>query len=293
MHEELWSSVRQTSVRMRAYDGADGAPAVVVLHGYVAGVDALAEVRGDLDPFAVLREQGCHVLALDWPGHGRSGGPRGHLTYRMAMDAAACGVDVAADRWGRPTALFGVGVGGVLAFYAALEDTRVAAVASAGLLDLRNVRPVLHRLRQGITLPVAAQLARVLGDRAQRRVRVPVSALFSRADIAGDPQIAARLRRHPQAVSSYTLAGLASIFCAPEDKPDVRAQRTSLLAAVGTHDPLLPETSTRAFTQQLSCPTELWLLPGAGHQLLLEHPRALLPTVADFVQRNAAQREAG
>jgi alpha-beta hydrolase superfamily lysophospholipase len=294
MHEELWASSRETSLRMRAYDGAADDPAVVVLHGLAAGVDVLSEARADLDPYEVLRDAGCHVLALDWPGHGRSGGPRGHLTYRMAMDAAATAVAAAHRRWRRPTALFGVGFGGVLAFYAGLEDERVAAVASAGLLDLRDIRPVLRRTRRAVAFPLAAAAARLLGVRAQRRVSVPVSMLLSRHDLADDPSLARTLWAHPQAVHRYSLAGLLSIFCVPEGKPDVRAQRAPVLAAVGSRDTLLPETTTRAFTQRLTCPTDLWVLPGAGHQLFVEHPRALLPVVAAFVRRHAdAQRATG
>lgn len=292
MHEDLWASSRQTGLRMRAYDGRSGGPAVVALHGMGVSVDALVEARDD-DPFAALRDEGCHVLALDWPGHGRSGGTRGHLTYRMAMDASATAVGVAAGRWGAPVALFGAGIGGVLGFYAALEDQRVAAVACAGLLDLRDVRPVLRRTRRAVALPLAAGLARALGAGPQRRVPVPLRALLSGRDLAEDPALSAALRAHPQAVRQYTLAGLASIFCAPEDKPDVRAQRVPVLAAVGGQDTVIPETSTRALTQRLTCPAEVWALPGAGHQLLLEHPRALLPAVAGFVRRHTVRREAG
>lgn len=293
MQEDLWASSRQTGLRMRAYDSGEGAPAVVVLHGLGVSVDALAEARGDLDPLEALRGEGCHVLALDWPGHGRSGGRRGHLTYRMAMDAASAAVDAALRRWRAPVALFGAGLGGVLAFYGGLEDDRVAAVACAGVLDLRDLRPVLRRTRRAVALPVASALARALGQTAQRRVSVPLSALLSRRDVAEDPALADSLRSHPQAVRRYSLAGLASIFGAPQNKPDVQAQRVPVLAAVGGHDTVLPETSTRALTQRLSCPAQLWTLPGAGHQLLLEHPGALVPTVAAFVRRHAARGETG
>lgn len=293
MDQDLWASSRQTGLRLRAYDGADGDPAVVALHGLGVSVDAIVGALGSLDPFAALRDAGCHVLALDWPGHGRSGGQRGHLTYRMAMDAAAAAVDEARERWRAPVALFGAGIGGVLAFYAAHEDDRVAAVACAGLLDLRDLRPVLRRTRRAVTLPVAAALARALPGSAQRRVPVPLAALLSRRDIAEDPGLAEALRSHPQAVRRYSLAGLASVFGSPEGKPDARSQRVPVLAAVGGNDTVLPETTTRALTQRLTCPVELWALPGAGHQLLLEHPSALLPTVAGFVRRHALRREAG
>lgn len=291
--DELWASARQTSLRLRAYDGPEGAPAIVALHGLAAGVDGLTDARAGLDPFAELARLGCHVLALDWPGHGRSGGRRGHLTYRLAMEAAAAAVDVATVRWRAPVSLFGAGLGGVLAFYAALEDGRVASVACAGLLDLRDPRPALGRLRRAVVMPVGARASSLVGDRLARRLLVPLPALLSHSELASDPVLARRLVGHRQAVTRYSLAGLTSILCSPADKPDVRAQRAPVLAAVGGGDTVLPETTTRALTRQLTCPSQTWVLPGAGHQLLLEHPRALLPTVAEFVHGHTAHREAG
>lgn len=282
--DELWATSPEGSLRMVAYDGPADGPAVVVLHGVVTGVDVLREAVRGFDPFAELAAQGCHVLALDWPGHGRSGGRRGRLTYRGAMEAAATAVAVARERWGDPVALFGTGLGGVLAFYAALEGAGVGAVACHDVLDLRDVRPVLQRWRQGAVLPLVAALGRVAGREALGRVDVPASLVLAAGDIAAEPALSRALRRHPQSVRRYDLAGLASILLAPEDKPDIAAQTVPTLLAVGSEDRVLPLTTTRAFSSRLTCPHELWVLPGAGHQLLLEHPRALLPTVAGFLR---------
>jgi alpha-beta hydrolase superfamily lysophospholipase len=281
---ELWATSRETSLRLLAYD-ADGAGAsVVVLHGLTAGVDVLRAAVPGFDPYAALAAHDLNVLALDWPGHGRSGGARGHLTYRLAMDAAATAVEVAAERWGTPVGLFGTALGGVLAFYAALEEPAIAAVACHNVLDLRDVRPVLQRLRQGVALPIAARLRGWLSVEQQARVSIPAQVVVAPGDVANDPAVVSAMRRHPQAVRTYDLASLASIFLTPEDKPDIAAQATPTFVAVGANDRVLPETPTRAFVSRLTCPHELWVLPGAGHQLLLEHPRALLPTVATFLR---------
>lgn len=287
--EEIWASSRQTSLRMVAYDAQDvAAPVVVVLHGLVTSTDVLREAVPGLDPFAALRAEGFHVLALDWPGHGRSGGPRGHLTYRLAMEAAATAVDTARNRWTGPVGVLGTALGGVLAFYAALEDDRVAALVCHNVLDLRDVRPVLQRWRQGALLPLAAALRGRIGFSPSLRVPIPALAVVAHPDLADSPAIARALIRHPQAVRSYDLAGLASILLAPDDKPDIAAAKAPALVAVGSNDRILPETTTRHFVSQLSCPHELWVLPGGGHQLLLEHHRAFLPVAAAFLHRTLA-----
>lgn len=285
---ELWTTSRQTSLRLVAYDGpGSGAPAVVMLHGMVTSVDVLREVVDGFDPYAALAAEGFNVLALDWPGHGRSGGRRGHLSYRLAMDAAATAVATARERWGGPVGLAGTALGGVLAFYAALEDTTgVGAVACHNILDLRDVRPVLRRWRQSALLPTAALLRRRLRWAEQEKVILPAAAVLAPSDMAADPALVRALRRHPQAVWRYDLAGLGSILLSPEDKPDVSAQHVPTMVAVGSMDRILPERHSRELLDGLTCPSELWVLPGGSHQLLLEHPRAAIPRMAAFLHRH-------
>jgi pimeloyl-ACP methyl ester carboxylesterase len=290
--EERWVSGEDTALRLVAYAGAGpGGPSVVVLHGLGTGVDVLREAVPGLDPFARLAAEGLNVLALDWPGHGRSGGRRGHLTYRQAMESAALAVGEARALWNGEVGLLGTGLGGVLAFYAALEDDRVGAVACHNAIDLRDVRPVLRRARQGVLLPAAARLRRVLSSRLQERTPIPTDAVIAPADLAADPALTRRLRRHPQAVRRYDLASLASILLTPEDKPAVEAQRVATFVAVGGADRVLPETAARALVARLSCPAQLWALPGGSHQLLLEHPAAFAPQAAAFLHEHLRTRQ--
>ena len=287
--QELWATSRETSLRMLAYDTSDATASVVALHGLRTSADVLRTARPGLDPFAELAALGFNVLALDWPGHGRSGGRRGHLSYRLAMDAAAEAVGIALERWSGRVGLLGTALGGVLAFYAALEDDRIGAVACHNVLDLRDVRPVLQRYRQGVLLPLAGSLHRLLPGDWQASTPIPAAALVANVDLAADPALSRALRRHPQAVTSYDLAALVSIFLTPEDKPDVAAQRVPTFVALGGGDRVLPETATRQFVSKLTCPHELWILPGAGHQLLLEHPTAVLPAMAAFLREHLRQ----
>ena len=283
---ERWATSNQTSLRMVAYEGAgSGGPAVVVLHGLGTGVDVLREAVPGLEPFARLAGEGLNVLALDWPGHGRSGGRRGRLTYRMAMEAAATAVDEARSLWGGPVGLFGTAMGGVLAFYAALEDPDVVAVACHDVLDLREVRPALQRARQGLLLHATVLAAQRLAPQRRERLRVPLRALEAPGDLAADPSLARRLRAHPQAVASYDLDSLVSILARPENKPDITAQRKPVLIAVGGQDRILPEVPARVIASRVAG-AELWVLPGGSHQLLLEHHRALLPVVTRFLTRH-------
>lgn len=281
--QDRWITSRQTSLRLRTYEGAgQGGPTVVVLHGLGTSVDVLRDAVPGFDPYARLATEGFNVVGMDWPGHGRSGGRRGRFTYRIAMDAAAAAAEAGAETWGGQVALFGTALGGALAFYAALESARVDAVACHNVLDLRDVRPVLQRARQGVLLPLAGQLRR--WEALPEHIRVPTAAVVAPGDLAADPALSRRLRRHPQSVRSYDMGSLVSLFLAPEDKPAIPAQTTPTFIAVGSGDRVLPETATRAFASNLTCDHQLEVLPGGGHQLLLEHPEALIVQVAGFLR---------
>jgi alpha-beta hydrolase superfamily lysophospholipase len=283
---ERWVTSRGTTLRLLAYDGPAGAPAVIVLHGLEVGVDALREAVPGLDPYARLAAEGLHVLALDWPGHGRSGGRRGGLGYRAALEAVGVALDTARRCWDAPVGLLGLGLGGVLAFYAGIEEEGIGAVVCNGVLDLRDVRPALHRTRQGVLLPAAGLLRRVAPAGRHRSVPIPAASVVADVDLAADPVVRRALRHHPQAVRRYDLEGLGSILLSPEDKPDVAAARVPVLVAVGSNDRALPETAARHFASRLTCEHELWVLPGGGHQLLLEHPEAFAPVAGAFLRRH-------
>lgn len=291
MAHDLWADSRMTSLRLAAYPATGPGtatqpdrPTLVVLHGLGTGVDVLREAVPRFDPFATLAARGFNVLALDWPGHGRSGGARGHLSYRLAMESAATAIDVAQQTFGGPVVLVGLAIGGTLACYAAIEDDRVAAVVSHGLMDLRDIRPVLRRTRQRILLPLAALARRRLPDPSTRRVRLPLAAVIASTDRAFDPRLARRLDSHPQSVRHYDLQALGSILLTPEDKPSLAALTTPTLVLVGGHDVIAPATAVHAASSQVPGLKELWVLPAAGHELLLEHPHATLSKIQSFAQ---------
>lgn len=285
---EHWLTSRQTALRTLAYEGPAGAPAVVVVHGLELSTDIVRSAVPGRDPLADLAAAGLHVLAVDLPGHGRSGGARGHLTYRLAIEAIATAATAARDRWDAPVGVLGSGFGGVLAFYAALEEGVVGAAVCNGVLDLRDVRPVLRRARQGVILPAAGWLRRRLPARRLTAIPVPAAAVVADTDLIEDAVIRRAALRHPQAVRTYDLEGLGSILLAPEEKPDIAAASTPTLVAVGSNDRALSETAARHFASRLTGESELWVLPGGSHQLLLEHPDAFVPVAARFLLRHLA-----
>lgn len=277
--DRLWVTSRQAALALRPVEPPDGATvAVVVCHGLVTSTAGLSEARPRLDPYAALAAEGIAVMGLDWPGHGRSGGRRGHLTYRLAVEAAATAAEAASDRWGLPVALAGLGLGGTLAVYAALEHRGIAAVVAQAPMDLRDLRSM--RRRHDLVL----RTVRTLGRRQPLAATpIPARALVAASDLADDPVLARRLWRHPEAVRRYDAGGLASLLAAPAEKPDLGALSVPTLAAVGDRDASLSATAVRAVAARFGGPAEVAVLPGAGAQLALEHPRAVIAEVSRFL----------
>lgn len=286
--QEHWLTSRQTALRTLVYDGPPDAPSVVVVHGLELSTDVLRESVPGRDPYQRLAAEGLNVVALDLPGHGRSGGRRGRLTYRLAIDAIATAAELARERWGRPVGALGTGFGGVLAFYATLEESVLSAVVCNGVLDLRDVTPVLQRWRQGAALPVAGWVRRRLGSAAVEHIRLPAALVVADSDLIEDPHLRRAVLSHAQTVRSYDLDSLGSILLAGAEKPDIVAAATPTMVAVGSNDRALPETAARSFFSRLTCEKELWVLPGGSHQLLLEHPEAFVPVAAAFLRRHLA-----
>jgi len=285
---DAWVTAQGTAVRLRWYEptGGGAAPALLVLHGLVTGVDPLRHARSGLDPFARLAATGHAVAALDWPGHGRSGGRRGWLDYPLAMRAVTAGIDAVVARWARPVALLGVGLGGTLALYGALEDRRVAAVVAQPPLDLRDVRAASARPAARGLLPLAAQARRRVGP-ALDHLPVPARLLLDPAALSEHRRTALRLLRHPQAVRRYPLGGLGQLLLEPADKPDLAATRAPTLLVAGSADRTVPPGALRRVAGRLSAPHTVWQLPGGGHQLLVDHADALIGATTAFLRRRA------
>jgi alpha-beta hydrolase superfamily lysophospholipase len=290
--QDRWTAAG-AGLRVRCYDPPAPQATAVVLHGLVAGIDPLMAARPGVDPFERLAAEGLAVAALDWPGHGRSGGRRGVLSYRAAMAAVGAAVDLAVDRWPTPVGLVGTGLGGTLALYGGIEDRRVQAVVAQGPVDLRDVVTVPTRAGLRSLPTVAARLRRRLPPGVARRTPVSARLLVGRFDLAGDPATAEALWRHPQAVRRYPLEPLASLLLEPADKPDVAAARAPTLLAAGDADPLQQPGGLQRVAARLACPKRTWVLPGAGPQLLVDHPEAAAPTFGAFLREHLTNAATG
>jgi len=254
---------------------------VIVLHGAGAYGRVMA-------PAAVLAQRyGYETLTPDLPGYGLTRVPRRRMTYPLWIDCVCDLIDAELARDARPIVLFGVSLGGLLAYQVAarpraagrvigliattLADPREPAVrrgfarhpllGSGGLWLLDKLAP----LTDGLPLPMAymSKMHRISN-------RPELSALVATDRLGGGSWVPARFLR--------TL-----MTTPPATEPEAFDACPVLLAHPGV-DRMTDIALSRRFFERLAAPKRMVVLDGASH-MPTEHPGVdqLERAVADFV----------
>ncbi len=238
---------------------------VVLAHGYAEHVGRYASWTQH------LTTRGLAVTALDHRGHGRSGGPRGHVRdfSEMVADLRTL-VGLAETSWpGVPRILFGHSMGGLIAFLYLLAhpETVQAGALSAPAFRLAVAVPRARRV-------AGAVLAR-LAPRARFTSDLDPSAL------SRDPAVGAAYVADPL-VHRVATAAFFRAFIRAQDVAAAGAAtlRVPALILQGDADRLVAPTGAQAIGGQLPAPSRVEMLRGYFHELLNEPPDERAKVVA-------------
>jgi nucleoside-diphosphate-sugar epimerase/pimeloyl-ACP methyl ester carboxylesterase len=229
---------------------------------------------------AALRAAGLNAIGVDRPGHGLSTGRRGDAPMEPTLDALEAVVGWARERFGRPVALAGSSLGGIITWYAL---TRAPDIACAVCHNINHPALRLDRKAEFV-VPVMSRAAKLAP-----LAPVPIKEFADFGAVALDPSILGWFDRETDRVWSWTLtmrAG-ASVF---EFEPRVPWEQvtTPTLVLVGEADEMVSPGFTRAAFQRAAPPSaELRVLPGMGHMLYLEHLAETAELTAEFVRAHA------
>lgn len=280
---EEWWPWRGLDVHLDRMPAPDAPLKVLVLHGAGAYGRVMA-------PAAVLAQRtGYETVAPDLPGYGLTRVPWRRLDYRLWVD---CVVDlIAAEqaRDGRPIVLFGVSLGGLLAYQAAARSRAVAGLIATTLADPRE-----RAVRKGFA---RHPLLGTAGLRVLEALRLATDALplpmalMSRMDgISNTPALAALVKSDRMGGGNWVPARFLRTLMteAPDLEPEAFTVCPVLLAHPGDDHMTDIALSRRFFERLGGASKRMVVLDGASH--MPTEPRALdqlQSAVLDFLDRCA------
>lgn len=228
---------------------------VILIHG--AGSDHLCW------PAEIRRMTGERTLAVDLPGHGRSGG-----VSEQSVKGYADQLFPFLDAMHIYRAmLVGHSLGGAVALQAAL--TQPKRIAALGLISsgasFKVPAGLLQALSSEVTLPQAMNLLRshLFGKVAPRDLVEKTMNAFKKVRLS-------QLRSDWKAAENFDVCGLLSRIDMP------------VWIGVGEDDQLTPPSMSHYLASHLK-KSELLTVPEAGHMLILERPNIVGERLKDFI----------
>ena len=262
---EEWWSWRGAEIHLDRYAAPAAPLTVVMLHG-AGGCGRL------LAPFGLmLHGHGYEVVLPDLPGYGLSVVPTELFDYEQWVDCVVDLAEAEARRSARPVALFGLSVGGYLAYLAAAQSRKAAGVIATTLADPRL--PIVrhqfarHPRLNRVLSPLLRPLSAVLGG-----LRLPVRWFSNMEGIANDPELIRLMCEDPRGGGiRVPLRFMNSLMAI---RPSIEPEDFDLCPVLLAHpaaDHWTTIEASRPFFDRIKGPTELVMLENCGH-LPIEEP---------------------
>lgn len=258
-------------------------PPIVLIHGVTLRASIWHQQ-------AVLADE-SRVIAIDMRGHGESRAGRNGSSISANADDLAFLLETL-DLRGAVVAghsMGGMVLGRCLADRPELASSRIAAVGFISTAARRPAgapsplfKPVIRRLRNAAA--GAPKMARRLADLPDN----DLGQILVRATFGADPDLD-DVRETVDAFESIRIDELLDIFPSLLDHDVVDFLADWQLPAaviVGSRDPLTPPREAELLAERLRDAT-LEIVPGAGHQLMLERPHAVNDMLRTLVARAA------
>jgi alpha-beta hydrolase superfamily lysophospholipase len=275
--EEYWRW-RGLDVHLDRLDAPGSSLKVVVLHGAGAYGRVMA-------PAAVLAQRhGFDTVVPDMPGYGLTRVPWRDMTYDAWIDCACELVDAELARDGKPIVLFGVSLGGLLAYQVAARTRRPIALVATTLADPREpaVRRgfARHPVLGSAGLWLLSRLARVLDG-----LPLPMALMSRMHRISNKPALSQLVQRDRLGGGSWVPARfLRTLMTTPLAVEPERFDVCPVLLAHPGVDRMTDIALSRRFFDRLAAPKRMVVLEGASH-MPTEHPGVdqLEVAVAEFL----------
>ncbi|MGE0321464.1 MAG: alpha/beta hydrolase [Polyangiaceae bacterium] len=284
--EESWWHWNGLEVHLDRLKNPAAPLKAIVLHGAGAYGRVMA-------PAAVLAQRhGYETVAPDLPGYGLTQVPWRRFEYQLWID---CVVDLIAEeqrRDSRPIVLFGVSLGGLLAYQAAARSGRVAGLIASTLADTREDAVRRDFARTPLLGSVGIKLLERLSFLTDN-LPLPMAHMSKMHAISNIPELSALCSRDPLGGGNWVPARfLRSLMHAV---PDVEPEAFELCPVLVVHpgeDRMTDIAHSRRFFGRLPGEKRFVVLDGASH-MPTEQPGtqqmqdAVLRFLGDIAARNS------
>lgn len=256
---EEWWSWNGLDVHLDRMAVPDAPLKVIVLHG--AG--AYGRV---MSPAAVIaRRHGYETVCPDLPGYGLTSVPRDRFLYPLWVDCISALVDAEIARDGRPVVLFGVSLGGLLAYQVAARSKRVVGLVATTLADPRE-----PAVRQGFARTAVLGSAGFWLLHHLRPVTdslpLPMRFMSKMDRISNIPELSHLCSRDPLGGGNWVPARFLRTLM--ETPPDIEPERFDVCPVLLVHpgvDRMTEISLSRRFFDRLPCDKRMVVLEGASH----------------------------
>lgn len=276
--KEEWWSWNGLEVHLDRLAAPESPIKVIVLHGAGAYGRVMA-------PAAVIASRhGFETVSPDLPGYGLTGVARERFDYPLWIDCVTALIDAEIARDGRPVVLFGVSLGGLLAYQAAARSKRVVGLVATTLADPRE-----PAVRQGFArTKLLGSAGFWLLDRVKPMadgLPLPMRYMSKMDRISNDPDLADLCSRDPLGGGSWVPARFLRTLMTTA--PDIEPEDFRVCPVLLTHpgvDRMTDIALSRRFFDRLAAEKRMVVLEGASH-MPTEQPglAQMEDAVVDFV----------
>ena len=285
--EEEWWQWRDVAVHVDRLPAPGASLKLVLLHG-VGGYGRIVLPFGG--PY---RPELCEVVAPDLPGYGLTRATAGSLEFAAWTECARDFVEAEVARDGRPVVVFGLSLGGMVAYHVACTAPVDGLMATA-FIDMTDPEVAVgvsrfERLSR-FTLPLIEKAPAWVAGR-----RLPSRMLSKMTAISNDPELSRLVASDPYGGgSSLPISFLRSLMKTTPPTPPEQFTRCPVLLAHPGADRMTDIAFSRRFFDRLAPSKRMVVLAGAGHWPI-EEPGAtqLRDAVRDFLEECSGRQPPG
>ncbi|MCD0449299.1 alpha/beta hydrolase [Actinocorallia sp. API 0066] len=262
--EEFWNW-RGHQVHLDRYRNPDAPLRVILHHGVGTNGRQMSLIVG-----APLARQGYDVVALDNLGYGLTRvAPGSNPTYDDWIDLTTDFLAVEQARDPRPTVMYGLSAGGMVAYHTAARAPRgsLAGIIGMCFLDQRDPRVRKETAINPLVGAVGAPVNRLAARTPLGRLRVPMRWVSKMSALANDPEAMRVFRTdRTSAANSVTVSFLDSYMSyVPAVEPE-EFTACPILLTQPAEDHWTPLHLSEPFLRRVTkVPVTTALLDNAGH----------------------------